>query len=507
MASENASLAGLAKEALRLGHPERALAILERAASSQSSDATALHALASIAVGLRQDEIAAKLFEAAIAAVSSQAEQAPASWYRSLGEACAAAGRLEAASRALRTALERAPEDADTWRWLGRVLRRIDDLPAALEACQRAVDLAPDDWSARGDLALVLFDAGALDDSAAHFDAALARAGDVPPLVVGRAKLDLQRGHRAQAIASLESCLERHPKNVGALATLALALRDEQRFDAAIGALSRAIEQSPSDAALWCGLGRTLLEAGRSGEALRLADAFLKGRPGHAGALSVKALALLALGDEAAASRLLDYDRWVTRRRLPVPDGFADLRSFNVALATAAASHPTLHRAPLRHATAAGLHSGSLMIAPAGPLLALQQTIRLVTDEYRTQLPAWPDHPHVSAQPKSTTLEMWCVVMQSGAHQVPHVHPDAWLSGVYYPQVPEAVSLGAGPGGWLAFGEPDRRFPGRERGQRFTLRPEEGLLVLFPSYFFHHTIPFEAEGTRISVAFDLVPKI
>jgi tetratricopeptide (TPR) repeat protein len=378
-------------------------------------------------------------------------------------------------------------------------------LPGALEACRRAVELAPDDWSARGDLALVLFDAGALEEAAAHFDRALARAGDAPALVIGRAKLDLQCGERARAIAALEACVQRNPSNVGALATLALALRDERRFDAAIAALSRAIEQSPGDAALWCGLGRTLLEAGRASEGLRLAEAFLKGRPGHAGALSVKALSLLGLGDESAASRLLDYDRWVAKRTLPVPEGFADLHSFNEALAAATASHPTLHRAPVRHATAAGLHSGSLMIAPGGPLLALQQTLRGVIDEYGSQLPDWPDHPHVSARPKATTLEMWCVVMQSGGHQVPHVHPDAWLSGVYYPQVPEAVSRGQGPAGCLVFGEPDRSFPGRERCRSLTLRPEAGMLVLFPSYFFHHTIPFEAEGTRISVAFDVVP--
>jgi hypothetical protein len=30
-------------------------------------------------------------------------------------------------------------------------------------------------------------------------------------------------------------------------------------------------------------------------------------------------------------------------------------------------------------------------------------------------------------------------------------------------------------------------------------------MVLFPSYFFHRTIPFSAPGTRISIAFDVLP--
>jgi hypothetical protein len=37
------------------------------------------------------------------------------------------------------------------------------------------------------------------------------------------------------------------------------------------------------------------------------------------------------------------------------------------------------------------------------------------------------------------------------------------------------------------------------------VRPTEGQLVLFPSYFYHRILPFDADGIRISVAFDVVP--
>ena len=30
-------------------------------------------------------------------------------------------------------------------------------------------------------------------------------------------------------------------------------------------------------------------------------------------------------------------------------------------------------------------------------------------------------------------------------------------------------------------------------------------MLLFPSYLYHHTIPFESAGTRISIAFDVLP--
>jgi hypothetical protein len=37
------------------------------------------------------------------------------------------------------------------------------------------------------------------------------------------------------------------------------------------------------------------------------------------------------------------------------------------------------------------------------------------------------------------------------------------------------------------------------------VRPEEGVLVLFPSYFWHGTVPFRSSEARLTVAFDAVP--
>jgi uncharacterized protein (TIGR02466 family) len=289
------------------------------------------------------------------------------------------------------------------------------------------------------------------------------------------------------------------------LAALALALRDEGRFDESVAAFRRTIALVPEEAAFWCGLGRTLIEAGHAAEALSAAASYLERRPGHAGALSVDVLARLALGDRAGAERQLDYDRFVVRRRLPVPGGFADLTAFNTALAAATSKHATLHRAPLRHATAAGLHSGSLLIDPPEVISSFQRALQIAVADYCRSLPNLPEHPFVASKPSSTSFDIWCVVMERGGYQVPHIHPEAWLSGTYYPALPEHVRSGQGPEGWFAFGEPDRNFPRAVESPVVRVRPEEGLLILFPSYFFHHTIPFETNGTRISVAFDVLP--
>ncbi|HIO46624.1 TPA: hypothetical protein EYN23_04625, partial [Candidatus Poribacteria bacterium] len=38
-----------------------------------------------------------------------------------------------------------------------------------------------------------------------------------------------------------------------------------------------------------------------------------------------------------------------------------------------------------------------------------------------------------------------------------------------------------------------------------TVKPEPGLLLLFPSYYFHRTVPFKGCEKRISIAFDVEP--
>jgi hypothetical protein len=40
--------------------------------------------------------------------------------------------------------------------------------------------------------------------------------------------------------------------------------------------------------------------------------------------------------------------------------------------------------------------------------------------------------------------------------------------------------------------------------EEHLVRPEPGMLVLFPSYMWHGTVPFSAREKRLSCAFDIV---
>jgi len=112
--------------------------------------------------------------------------------------------------------------------------------------------------------------------------------------------------------------------------------------------------------------------------------------------------------------------------------------------------------------------------------------------------------------PKSVDARLWgwAVIMRSGDYNVPHVHPDAHISGVYYVEVPDLSAADpdeAEPGGSLVFLDPRSvasmyHIKGRRHTESFV--PAAGSLVAFPSYHTHAVFPYRGAGERISVAFN-----
>ena len=70
--------------------------------------------------------------------------------------------------------------------------------------------------------------------------------------------------------------------------------------------------------------------------------------------------------------------------------------------------------------------------------------------------------------------------------------------------MPQAVDRAGEQQGWIKFGETGLALGARERIAR-AVRPEVGKLVLFPSYMYHGTVPFEEDASRTTIAFDVVP--
>jgi uncharacterized protein (TIGR02466 family) len=105
------------------------------------------------------------------------------------------------------------------------------------------------------------------------------------------------------------------------------------------------------------------------------------------------------------------------------------------------------------------------------------------------------------------SFSAWVTVCRAGAYHAPHSHPDSAWSGVYY------VDAGTGDpdcplSGVLEFLDPRAGIeavsaPGDPYGEPFRVRPEAGLLIIFPSWLYHWVHPYTGQTPRIAVSFNV----
>ena len=141
-----------------------------------------------------------------------------------------------------------------------------------------------------------------------------------------------------------------------------------------------------------------------------------------------------------------------------------------------------------------------------GALMQLRDLVRRAVERYVAQMPLG-GHFFSEFRPESVTCTSWAVNAPGDGFEDWHVHPGAWLTGVYYVRVPEQPLGCDDRGGCITFGLPD--FDGMpDAGADWTtIRPQAGMLALFPSHCFHRTWPTGLDENRWIVAFDIQPSV
>jgi hypothetical protein len=105
--------------------------------------------------------------------------------------------------------------------------------------------------------------------------------------------------------------------------------------------------------------------------------------------------------------------------------------------------------------------------------------------------------------PKNFSMDGWVVNMEKGGSLKAHNHPNGWLSGVYYLQVPKKNNKNEGN---INFSLLDRDYPQSDATfPSLLINTEDSRLVLFPSSLYHETVPFFDDSKRICIAFDFQP--
>ncbi len=291
----------------------------------------------------------------------------------------------------------------------------------------------------------------------------------------------------------------------GAFFLLGLAWTKLENYGEAAAAYSKAIAFDAEDPGPVNNLLPALAGQKDYRAVLEYADSLLARRPGHTTSLAFKSIALGELGQQDDLRFLVDQNALVAIEQLEPPPGYQDLAAFNRALAGEVAAEATLMFE--RNTTRFGYQTDDIATTSAPAIQALQAAIMAAARRRADGVRKPSDHPFDQAAPRAFRLYSWGVVLHEKGHQTPHFHPHGWLSGVYYIEVPDEIEdSDPAQNGWLEFGRGDERWQRKTTvmpTRQVCLKP--GLLITFPSFYWHNTRPLRSNKPRVSFAFDVIP--
>ena len=478
-----------------------ALAIIEPAcaAGQPHADLVTQHVAALAALG-RRDEAVAFYRRSADAAPDNAAAM------HALAIALGAANQHAEAERAAQHALTRGHRSAAVYFTQASSLVALGDFERAETALRECVRLEPRHIQAHDHLArLVWIRTGDAAQATAALDQALNAASGDEALLAAKAAVLQGAGDVRGAYACLSTAVAHAQATPALLVRAGLAALE---FDPAIALTlaERAQQLSPSATAPRNLLTAALLGVGDARRALEHCEALLSITPDDQYLIALQTTAWRLLGD-ARYDACCDYPQLVRPQPLQAPSSWPDLASFLAELKRSLErlhqphDHPLLFQS-LRHGTET---TGDLTREQDPVIQALFQAFDAPIRDYLAYIGTGDDPLRRRNRGAYRYNGGWSVRLRSAGFHANHVHPRGWISSAFYVDLPDGMADADSQDGWLTFGEPGMITTPPLHAQH-AVRPQPGRLVLFPSYFWHGTVPFHSGQTRLTVAFDVVPE-
>lgn len=327
------------------------------------------------------------------------------------------------------------------------------------------------------------------------------------------ASLHLSRNRATDALSGFERAVAIAPDNAGYLASLGFVLRmlgDHARADSVF---AHAVACDPANQYAARGHGQALMRAGAAHELVDYCEAAMAKVGPRSWLIAQYMIALARLGRRDAIAWLLDYDAILGVSQYDGLPGFASLEQFNTTLrdelmALRPLAEGAVPNDVVRDATrirggpwgavamfgADGAPASAALIAAIGAAMAAFEA-RLGDCLLRRTRP-------LDYYPKAAA-----VISHRQSHVAPHTHACTWAGVLYYAAVPGSVRRGDnGKAGCMEFSPPLHKtamdegiWPSR------LVRPQPGMLVIFPGYAYHQVHATEDAGERIVVTVDLYP--
>ena len=247
---------------------------------------------------------------------------------------------------------------------------------------------------------------------------------------------------------------------------------------------------------------RALLAVGAYEKASASAARLLAKNPQNQRYIALQATAWRLTGDPRYGA-LYDYQRFVKAAPMSVPATWPTLQAYLADLIMELKQAHPFQAQPFGHSVRLGSQRSDVLSVQTRAIAAFNEAIAAPVSAFMEQLGTGPDPFRSRNRESAQMIGNWSVWLRPGGHHADHVHPDGWISSACYIELPAAVSAG-GREGWLRFGKPGLPV-GRDLPAEHWIKPEPGLLALFPSYMWHGTETFSGTDPRLTIAFDLVP--
>jgi tetratricopeptide (TPR) repeat protein len=380
----------------------------------------------------------------------------------------------------------------EAWQVLSSALLFQDRNEEAEAALRSGLALKPDHPGLHRDLAqLRWMTTGDVGAALAEVDRVIAGGAADPALLLVKAKvLEFAGDARGAYDLLAPTAADSRAPNYLLCAVSALALP----FDpaAAVALARRAVDRAPTDAFGLGTLAQAQLAAGRNTDAAATAARLRAVEPGGQRGIALQATAWRLAGDPAYAG-LYDYDALVSAQTIATPARWPTLDAYLADLVQALERHHTLKAHPVGQSIRQGSQTHAVLEKSDDPVIraffaAADPLIRA----------------HIDKLPKGQrgdyrVASSWSVRLAPGGLHVDHLH-EGWLSSAFYVALPAAVDTGHQ--GWLRLGKPGVLTVPALDAERW-IKPEPGLLVIFPSYMWHGAEAFEGDQPRLTIAFDL----
>jgi hypothetical protein len=267
----------------------------------------------------------------------------------------------------------------------------------------------------------------------------------------------------------------------------------------------RAMRALPADMAPRTLLVAALLGIGEARSALPHCDALMANAPDDQYLVALQTTAWRLL-DDPRYVQFCDYASLVIPYQLEAPSPWPDLAGFLADLKTSldrlhgSQRHPLLFQS-LRH----GTETTEDLTRSTDPVIqALFKAFDAPIRHYLAHIGHGADPLRRRNQSGYRFNGSWSVKLRTSGFHNNHVHPRGWISSACYIALPDSMADTGSDAGVLTFGEPGIITTPALRSE-YRVRPQTGMLVLFPSYVWHGTVPFPGDQPRLTVAFDVVP--